>query len=552
MLEEINSFNDVRTLDEVRTRFRIPHSVKTTGNTGRLIPFFAKEILPKDDITMYMKSLVKMTTPITQTMDNIFLDVFWFFIPRRQVWEHWKNFMGEKTTTAYEEEPEYTIPVTKAPSGGWTEDTIADYLGMATKVGGTAEMDSAYLRAYVHIVNEWFRDQQRQPLANFRIDDANETGSNGDNYVTDLIKGGMPFRAAKIHDYFTSSLLTPTGRESVLLPLGDYANVIGNGKTLGFSNNMGLLTGNVDGVDGVVQMRGNAFGTNINTNVGYDGTKPNGGYSIGITTDPEKSGLVADLSTAVAATVNQLRKAFQLQKIFERNNIAGHRYMEQLKNRWNVVPDDLTLQRPEYLGGKRIPLNIDLIVQTGATNEVTPLGNMGGFSTTQDEELYFSKGFKEHGILMGLCVVRHNRTYQQGIPKKFSRKNMEDFYTPEFQNLGEVGIKNKEIFAQGTVADEEIFGYQEYGAEYRFEPNVVTGRFRSNATNNFDNWHYADDYEALPVNNAEWIAENEDSVNRTLTVTSDTADQFYFDFYMEETNVRSLPPHSMPGFIDHH
>ena len=193
-----------------------------------------------------------------------------------------------------------------------------------------------------------------------------------------------------------------------------------------------------------------------------------------------------------------------------------------------------------------------MVVQTGSTDTESPLGQISGFSNTYNENTYFSKQFEEHGILMGLAVIRHQRTYQQGLSRFFTRKNMEDFYTPEFQNLGEQNLYNYEIFATGTAKDNETFGYQEYGAEYRSTPNRVSGQFRSNATNSFDNWHYADDYEDTPVNGAEWISENPDAVDRTLTVSSEVANQFYFDFHFEETNVRTMPPHSMPGFIDHH
>lgn len=262
--------------------------------------------------------------------------------------------------------------------------------------------------------------------------------------------------------------------------------------------------------------------------------------------------LFVDLTRATAATVNQLRRAFQLQKILEANNRSGSRYIEQLRNRWNVIPSDATLQRPEFLGGRRVPLNIEMVIQTSSTDTESPLGQISGFSNTLDRTSLFSKGFEEHGILMFVAVVRHNRTYQQGLHKKFMRRNYEDFYYPEFQNIGEIPVYNYEIFAKGTDKDNEVFGYQEYAAEYRYEPNIVTGQFRSNATNSFDNWHYADDYSDTPVNGAEWIVENPDSVDRTLTVQSSETNQFYFEFEFDETIVRSMPPHSIPGFIDHH
>lgn len=542
------NFNEAESLKNIRTKFKDIWDHKTTGNTGDLMPIYWKEILPGDFVKMNLSTLVKMTTPAFQTMDTVYCDVQFYFIPRRLVWKHFKNFMGEKSVGPHETEPEYTIPRTTAPSGGWQENTIADYFGIPTKKDGVS-VDSAYFRAYALIVNEWFRDQNRQDLLDFTDGDENVTGSNGSNYVSDIIGGGKCFKAAKLHDYFTSSLLTPTGREQVMLPLGTSAPVYGDGGRTKFA-------ASADGKSVITDFyvsTGNANQVRATNMWGalFDGASESPGISL--PAKGQQSNVYVDLSEASAATVNQLRMAFQLQKIFESNNIRGHRYIEQLKARWNVTPSDATLQRPEYLGGKRFPLNMQMVVQSSATSDISPLGQVSGFSNTLDSDEYFSHGFEEHGILMGLAVVRHDRTYQQGLSKFFSRKNMEDFYTPEFQNLGEQAIYNKEIFFSGDdKKDNEVFGYQEYAAEYRSTPNRVTGQFRSNATNSFDNMHYADDYESTPVNGEEWIMENPDSVDRTLTVTSDKVNQFYFDFHFEETNVRSMPPHSIPGFIDHH
>lgn len=542
------NFNEVQTQRNIRTRFPIIHNHKTTGNTGDLIPIYVKEVLPGDFIKMNVKSLTKMTTPNFQTMDIAFQDIQFYFVPRRLVWEHWKNFMGEKSVGPHETEPEYTIPQTTAPEGGWGENTIADYMGIPTKVENIS-VDSAYFRAYCLIWNEWFRDQNRQDFTDFSTGDETTPGSNGSNYITDALGGGKCLKAAKIHDYFTSSLLTPTGSERVTLPLGTFAPVVTKSEahTDYLGDGAGLK---------MVRADGSTPNTSLNIVQNSVGQMLSGGqgFSSGDGTYQPifPSNLYTDLQNATSATVNQLRLAFQLQKIFEANNRSGSRYIEQLRNRWNVIPSDATLQRPEYLGGKRIPLNIQMVVQTSSTDAESPLGQIAGFSNTFDENTYFATNFEEHGIIIGLAVVRHQRTYQQGLSKFFTRKNMEDFYMPEFQNLGEQPVYNYEIFTTGTDTDQEAFGYQEYGAEYRFTPNRVSGQFRSNATNSFDNWHYADDYASTPVNGEEWIVENPDAVDRTLTVTSQVANQFYFDFQFVEENIRIMPPHSIPGFIDHH
>ena len=563
------NFTENEVLKSIRTKWRQPHTVKTTGNTGDLMPIYVKEILPGDEIHMDVNTLIKMTTPSFQTMDVAFLDVHAYFVPRRLVWEHWKEFQGEKSVGPHESQPEYTIPKTIAPGEGWEENTIADYLGIPTKVG-KIEADSAYFRAYCMIWNEWYRDQNRQDLADWSKGDENTTGSNGSDYVVDAVKGGKCLKVCKIHDYFTSTLLQPQAGDPVLLPLGTSASVTlddrifpvyGNGKVLGLTNgslNVGLGAA-TEGSTGKLIAGSAGYGVNY-PGQSTAGTTVTSGY-LGVTSDGTKSGIVADfsgatgvadLSTATAATVNSLRLAFQLQKILEANNRSGNRYIEQLRNRWNVVPSDATLQRPEFLGGRRIPINVEMVVQTSSTDTESPLGQISGFSNTLDRSQLFSKTFEEHGILMFVAAVRHNRTYQQGLHKKFTRTNMEDFYMPEFQNIGEVPVYNYEIFATGTSTDNEVFGYQEYAAEYRYEPNIVTGQFRSNATNSFDNWHYADDYEEVPVNGEEWIVETPTSVDRTLTVTSELANQFYFEFEFDETVIRPMPPHSIPGFIDHH
>lgn len=538
------NFTQNEIMTNVRTKFKCPHNHKTTGNTGDLMPIYAKEILPGDMINLPIRSLIKMTTPNFQTMDQAFLDIFAFYVPRILVWKHWKNFQGEKVIGPYAEQPQYTIPTTTAPENGWEENTIADYLGIPTKVPNI-EVDSAYFRAYCLIWNEFFRDQNRQNFTDFSDGDENIVGSNGNNYVTDAIKGGKCLKASKLHDYFTSTLLSPVGRETVYLPLGTSAPVtttvedqpIYSIQPLKFRDQAGY---NVEWGTLAVDSSG-SLGLKDRTSTGFEAT-----YI-------QPRNLITDLSKATAATINQLRLAFQLQKIFEANNRSGSRYAEILANRWQQHVDDLELMRPKYLGGKRIPLNIEMVVQTSSTDAESPLGQISGFSNTYDEMSIGYQGFKQHGIMMVLAVVRHQRTYQQGLHKKFMRRNMEDFYMPEFQNIGEVPVYNYEIYATGDAEkDNQPFGYNPYATEYRTELNMVTGQFRSNATNSFDNWHYADDYGDTPVNGEEWIVENVDAVDRTLTLQSSVVNQFYFDFYFDETIIRTMPPTSIPGFIDHH
>lgn len=597
------NFTENEVMPLIRTKWRSINNHKTTFNAGKLIPIFRKEILPGDFIKMKVNSLIKMTTPNFQTMDQAFCDIHFYFVPRRILWDHWKNFQGERNVGPHETQPEYTIPKTSAPSNsyavakvnsstsgtyytrsgtgteldpyvytsvtlpgsyvagttyyykyqGWGENTIADYLGIPTKVGNIS-VDSAYFRAIVMIWNENYRDQNRQDFTDFYTGDNNETGSNGDNYVTDAIKGGACLPVCKFHDYFTSTLLQPQSGDPVTLPLGISAPVYAEKGTMGIPFYTSEGTGPIQ-----ITINGNTNPSSYGNIRIWNGDQTNqattnNGLRLATRTEQISSGITADLTNATAATVNQLRMAFQLQKIFEANNRSGTRWPEILRNRWQVTPSDASLQIPQWLGGKRFPLNIQMVVQTSSTDSASPLGQVSGFSNTKYDDEYFSQNFEEHGILLGFAMIRHQRTYQQGLSKMFTRTNMEDFFMPEFQNIGEQPVYNYEIFAKGdgNTTDNKVFGYQEYGAEYKFDPNRVSGQFRSNAVNSFDNWHYADDYSDTPVNGEEWIAENKEAIDRTLTVTSEVTNQFYADFSFEQTQVRSMPPHSIPGFIDHH
>lgn len=553
-------FSQVPHIDIKRSVFDRSTQHKTTFNAGQLIPIFCDEILPGDTFSGHISSVVRMTTPIHPTMDNLYADLYWYSVPVRILWEHWKEFNGENNDTFWTQETEYEVPQIDSPTGGWAKGTIADYLGVPTKVTFQDDHSISHLpfRAVVKCWNDWFRDQNLQTPAFLDIGDSTTTGTNGTDYVSDAICGGMPLPVAKYHDYFTSVLPEPQKGPDVLLPLGESAPVIGNGNTLGLAgyagstyyNNLGLYETDSNDVD-KVNVRTGYAGTPIGTLTSSTGISITNQSTVGLSTDPSLSGVVADLSTATAATISQLRQAFAVQRLYERDARGGTRYTEILKSHFGVSSPDGRLQRSEYLGGARIPINITQVVQTSSTDSVSPQGNTAAYSLTGDISATFTKSFTEHSILLCFVCVRNENTYQQGLERMWSRKRRFDFYWPALANISEQPVFNKEIYAQGTAEDDEVFGYQEAWAEYRYKPSRVSGAFRSNYAQTLDSWHYADYYDSLPVLGDDFIRASKTNVDRTLAVQSSLEDQFIGDFYFNLKSVRPMPIYSVPGLIDH-
>ena len=546
-------------IDIPRSKFDMSHSYKTTFNAGLLIPLGEPlECLPGDTFQFGAGMACRMQPMVHPPMDNMYLDVYFFSVPLRLLWDHFPEFMGENRTDYWTQKTEYETPITKAPTGGWLQDTIADYFTIPTKKSNI-EVNSFCFRAYCLIWNEWFRDENLQSPTNFATDDTTVTGSNGSTYQTDAIKGGMPLPVSKYHDYFTSALPEPQKGPDVLLPLGTSApvSVYGNGA-------LGIISPST-GTDYVQHLGNFATGSSLGLGVskwsdlkavGSDmGSKETGTLSsLGVSPNANLSGLtgLADLSNATAATVNQFRLAYQTQRLYEKDARGGTRLTELIKSHFGVTSPDARMQRPEYLGGKRIPITVNEVIQTSATTEVSQQGNVAGYSLTNDKsESIFVKSFTEHCLVVGLACVRYDHTYQQGLARQFSRRRRFDYYWPALANIGEVGIKNKEIYAQGTSKDDEVFGYQEAWAEYRYRNSRVTGQFRSNATGTLDSWHFADFYNSLPTLSSTWIAENKDNIDRVLSVNSSVADQFIADFYFKIEATRPMPMYSIPGLSDH-
>lgn len=540
------------------------HSVKFSFNVGDVVPFMCDDILPGDTVTIDTSKVVRLQPLVAPIMDEVFLDTYYFFVPYRLLWNHWINFMGENTASAWESEVEYSVPQVEIPTGGYDAGTIADYMGVPIKVAGGQKVSAMPFRAYALICDQWFRSENLMIPVNVNKDDSDIVGSNGGDQVTDIVKGGKPFVACKTFDYFTASLPEPQKGPDVTLPLGSVAPLSGNapvvtmsgsnynggdaavGLNLSQINSGGTVDSSVTAGKVVVKANGSVQGYS-----GVDGTF--GGSLVPNNLFANLNGLNADLSMATASTVNELRQAFAIQKYYERLARGGSRYIEMIKAFYGVTSPDARLQRAEYLGGNRIYLDVEQVAQQSSTkDEPTPAGSVFGLSVTGDTNSDFTKSFTEHGLLIGVCVARYHHTYQQGLERMWFRKNLFDFYNPTFANLGEVPILKKEIyFTDNAEQNDSVFGYQEAWADYRYKPNRVAGEMRSAYATPLDSWHLADNYSSVPSLSADWIREDKTMLDRALAVTSQVSNQLIADFYIKADYARPMPVYSIPGLIDH-
>lgn len=545
-------------VDISRSTFDRSASLKTSFNVGQIVPFFIDEVLPGDTFDIKTSKVVRMPSLITPIMDNIYLDTYYFFVPNRLVWSHWKEFNGENTESAWIPKTEYEIPQLTAPDGGWSVGTIADYFGIPTGVANLS-VSALPFRAYALIMNEWFRDQNLSDPLSIPVDDATVRGVNTGTFVTDVAKGGLPYTAAKYHDYFTSCLPSPQKGPDVEIPVSSGMNypVV----PLSTRVDSSLFS---DGVNYHAIFHDVKRPSEDPSDMTINFAMPSGDQTMrqaqSLSTTGQTTGIpVIDNLWAVndgsvsSATINQLRLAFQVQKLYERDARGGTRYIEILKSHFGVTSPDARLQRPEYLGGNRLPITINQVLQQSGTLDTgTPQGTPVGQSLTTDSHGDFKKSFVEHGYIIGVMVARYDHTYQQGIERFWSRKSRFDFYWPVFANIGEQAVLNKEIYAQGGEKDEEVFGYQEAWADYRYKPNRVTGEMRSQYPQSLDVWHLADDYDSLPALSDSWIREDSSTVNRVLAVSEENANQLFADIYVQNRCTRPMPMYSIPGLIDHH
>lgn len=536
-----------------RSTFNRPQNILTTFNAGELIPFYVDEVLPGDTFRVRTSAIIRQTTPKYPVMDDAYIDMYYFYVPDRIVWDNFKHFMGEVEETPWMPTKEYAVPQIKIQNlpglnTGKLPDTgtILDYMGVPTKcVAQNNELDinALPIRGYVKIWNEFFRDQNVDNAATLKTDDSNvvyrpnansEAEATVEKRLAQAYTGGYCLPVNKMHDYFTSCLPYPQRGPEVNLPMTGNAAVK-------LYEDIGLTNERTPASTIKLYDTGEIYNTTETT-----GKKP---AIISSTTlsKTDTAYLGTDLGSVTAATINDLRQAVAVQHYYEAMARGGSRYREQVRSIYGVSISDKTVQVPEYLGGGRYHVNMNQIIQTSAANDQTntPLGETGAVSITPINEASFTKSFEEHGFVIGVMCVRHDRSYQQGLERFWSRKDRLDFYVPQFANLGEQPVKKREIMATGTATDEETFGYQEAWAEYRYKPNRVSGKMRSNAEGTLDFWHYADNYDTVPTLSQEWMKEGKTEIARTLIVQDEP--QFFGAIRVENKTTRPMPLYSVPG-----
>ena len=558
-------FSELPRVDIKRSIFNMPFNHKTSFNVGELIPFYCLEVVPGDTHQIRTSIVARLQTLLTPMMDSMYLETFYFFVPNRLVWDHWKNFMGENDNGPWiQDQVKYYVPFLSPPQVGndyhWNSGTIADYFGVPLSYTVIPEMNmpSIYpmalpFRGYAMIVNEFFRDQNWQQPVVVHKDDVNRTGSNGGNYITDLELGGKPFKVNRYHDYFSSCLPAPQRSESVsifgnkitdrsfapVVTREEISNPFAAGKTRQplILNRVGIHE------DGSNQYMKRDSDDNLIASASLDDT----------TQAPVN--LWANLNIP-SATITQLRLAFQLQRYYEKAARGGTRYREFLREFFGVSNGDARMQVPEYLGGHRVPLSIHQVANTSQTSDAD-LGDLGAMSNTSDVHDDFRMSFTEHGFIIGLCCVRFKNTYGQGLERFWSRRDALDFYNPTFAHISEQPVYLSEIYTGkpgDTISDSfhnRVWGYNEAWADYRYKPDRVSGEMRTDVPNSLASWHLADDYDQPPYMSSDWLHTDKNTVDRVLAVGSSVANQVFADIFVQDKAVRPMPVHSIPGLADH-